>query len=215
MAAVRLACEIAAHDLHRPEGPASDRRGDPRNRRPLAGRRCGGAVRRGHLERRHSRAAVPLLAGRRGPSRARQRNASYHASPCSRCRWPMSALAGCRWAGACASAWRGTATPIWSRICFIAVVGSRRCHGELGRGHAYDMSADRKAIAREAEKSVRRMTAAALRTAPPAAEAPAGEPPLASRNRPDLHGRHGAPRLAALGRAGHNTIPSRAPSPQD
>jgi 1-acyl-sn-glycerol-3-phosphate acyltransferase len=35
-----------------------------------------------------------------------------------------------------------------------------------GEATAYDMSADRKAIAREAEKSVRRMTAAALRAAP-------------------------------------------------
>jgi lyso-ornithine lipid O-acyltransferase len=35
-----------------------------------------------------------------------------------------------------------------------------------GEATAYDMSADRKAIARDAEKSVRRMTAAALRAAP-------------------------------------------------
>jgi 1-acyl-sn-glycerol-3-phosphate acyltransferase len=35
------------------------------------------------------------------------------------------------------------------------------------------MSADRKAIARDAEKSVRRMTAAALRAAPPARATPA------------------------------------------
>ena len=49
-----------------------------------------------------------------------------------------------------------------------------------GEAVAYDMGADRKAIAREAEKSVRRMTAAALRTAPPvgAMSAPASEPPL-------------------------------------
>jgi 1-acyl-sn-glycerol-3-phosphate acyltransferase len=37
-----------------------------------------------------------------------------------------------------------------------------------GEATAYDMSADRKAIARGAEQSVRRMTAAALRAAPPA-----------------------------------------------
>jgi 1-acyl-sn-glycerol-3-phosphate acyltransferase len=37
-----------------------------------------------------------------------------------------------------------------------------------GEAVAYDMSADRKAIARESEKSVRRMTAAALRAAPAA-----------------------------------------------
>ena len=44
-----------------------------------------------------------------------------------------------------------------------------------GEATAYDMSADRKAIARDAEKSVRRMTAAALRAAPPVrAISPAG-----------------------------------------
>jgi 1-acyl-sn-glycerol-3-phosphate acyltransferase len=37
-----------------------------------------------------------------------------------------------------------------------------------GEATAYDMSADRKAIARGAERSVRRMTAAALRATPPA-----------------------------------------------
>src|ERR1700726_764566 len=37
-----------------------------------------------------------------------------------------------------------------------------------GEATAYDLSADRKAIARDAEKSVRRMTAAALRAKPPA-----------------------------------------------
>jgi 1-acyl-sn-glycerol-3-phosphate acyltransferase len=48
-----------------------------------------------------------------------------------------------------------------------------------GEAVAYDMSADRKAIARDAEKSVRRMTTAALRAAPlPATSAPAHEQPL-------------------------------------
>ena len=42
-----------------------------------------------------------------------------------------------------------------------------------GEANAYDMSADRKAIARDAEQSVRRMPAAALRSAPPALESPA------------------------------------------
>src|SRR3977135_3514289 len=42
-----------------------------------------------------------------------------------------------------------------------------------GEAVAYEMSADRKAIARDAEKSVRRMTAAALRGAPPARATPA------------------------------------------
>ena len=42
-----------------------------------------------------------------------------------------------------------------------------------GEATAYDMSADRKAIARDAEKSVRRMTAAALRAAPAVRATPA------------------------------------------
>jgi 1-acyl-sn-glycerol-3-phosphate acyltransferase len=47
-----------------------------------------------------------------------------------------------------------------------------------GEAVAYDMRADRKAIARDAEKSVRRMTAAALRAAPPPTAMPASEAPL-------------------------------------
>jgi hypothetical protein len=43
----------------------------------------------------------------------------------------------------------------------------------------YELCADRKAIARDAEKSVRRMTTAALRAEPlPATSAPAREQPL-------------------------------------
>ena len=42
-----------------------------------------------------------------------------------------------------------------------------------GEATAYDMSANRKTIARDAEKSVRRMTAAALRTPPPVWISPA------------------------------------------
>jgi 1-acyl-sn-glycerol-3-phosphate acyltransferase len=42
-----------------------------------------------------------------------------------------------------------------------------------GEATAYDMGTDRKVIAREAEKSVRRMTAAALRAAPPGRAIPA------------------------------------------
>jgi 1-acyl-sn-glycerol-3-phosphate acyltransferase len=48
-----------------------------------------------------------------------------------------------------------------------------------GEAVAYDISADRKAIARDAEKSVRRMTTAALRATPVSAtSAPAHEQPL-------------------------------------
>ena len=39
MAGVRLACAIAADDLHQPAGPASDRRRDPGNRGSAARRR--------------------------------------------------------------------------------------------------------------------------------------------------------------------------------
>jgi 1-acyl-sn-glycerol-3-phosphate acyltransferase len=48
-----------------------------------------------------------------------------------------------------------------------------------GDAAAYDVSADRKQIARDAEKAVRRMTAGALRAAPPSwpAVAPASTPP--------------------------------------
>ena len=46
-----------------------------------------------------------------------------------------------------------------------------------GEAKAYDMSADRKAIARDAEAAVRRMTSAALRAGPPKSAAlPAAEP---------------------------------------
>jgi len=45
-----------------------------------------------------------------------------------------------------------------------------------GEAIAYDMRADRKAIARDAEHSVRRMTAAALRAAPPGPATPVPEP---------------------------------------
>ncbi|HEY2212693.1 MAG TPA: lysophospholipid acyltransferase family protein [Bradyrhizobium sp.] len=47
-----------------------------------------------------------------------------------------------------------------------------------GEAVAYDLSADRKAIARDAEKSVRRMTVAALRAASPARAAPVLEQQL-------------------------------------
>jgi lyso-ornithine lipid O-acyltransferase len=47
-----------------------------------------------------------------------------------------------------------------------------------GEATAHDIGADRKAIARDAEKSVRRMTTAALRAAPPGRAAPAREQPL-------------------------------------
>jgi lyso-ornithine lipid O-acyltransferase len=46
-----------------------------------------------------------------------------------------------------------------------------------GEAVAYDMRADRKAITRDAEKSVRRMTAAALRPVPPPRMAPANQQP--------------------------------------
>jgi len=45
-----------------------------------------------------------------------------------------------------------------------------------GEAVAYDITADRKAIARDSEKSVRRMTAAALRPALPVRPHPAPPP---------------------------------------
>jgi 1-acyl-sn-glycerol-3-phosphate acyltransferase len=53
-----------------------------------------------------------------------------------------------------------------------------------GDAAAYDISADRKQIARDAEKAVRRMTAAALRAAPPSR--PSGAPaPIPPRHLPE------------------------------
>jgi 1-acyl-sn-glycerol-3-phosphate acyltransferase len=75
-------------------------------------------------------------------------------------------------------AWYGDADLIPHLLAVLAS-GAVDVTVSWGEATAYDMSADRKAIAREAEKSVRRMTAAALRAAPPvrAAPAPAHELP--------------------------------------
>lgn len=71
-------------------------------------------------------------------------------------------------------AWYGDADLIPHLLCVLAS-GAIDVSVSWGEAVAYDMSADRKAIARDAEKSVRRMTVAALR--PPSACAPAGEQP--------------------------------------
>ncbi|MGZ3329532.1 MAG: lyso-ornithine lipid O-acyltransferase [Xanthobacteraceae bacterium] len=63
-------------------------------------------------------------------------------------------------------AWYGDADLI-PHLARVLASGAVDVTVSWGEAIAYDMSADRKAIAREAEKSVRRMTAAALRAAPP------------------------------------------------
>ncbi len=66
-------------------------------------------------------------------------------------------------------AWYGDAELI-PHLAQVLAAGAVDVTVSWGEAVAYDMSADRKAIAREAEKSVRRMTAAALRAAPPRAD---------------------------------------------
>jgi lyso-ornithine lipid O-acyltransferase len=63
-------------------------------------------------------------------------------------------------------AWYGDADLMPHLACVLAS-GAVDVTVSWGEAIAYDMSADRKAIAREAEQSVRRMTTAALRAAPP------------------------------------------------
>jgi lyso-ornithine lipid O-acyltransferase len=64
-------------------------------------------------------------------------------------------------------AWYGDAD-LMPHLARVLASGAVDVTVSWGEATAYDISADRKAIAREAEKSVRRMTAAALRAAPPA-----------------------------------------------
>ena len=63
-------------------------------------------------------------------------------------------------------AWYGDADLI-PHLARVLASGAVDVTVSWGEAIAYDMSADRKTIAREAEKSVRRMTAAALRASPP------------------------------------------------
>ena len=64
-------------------------------------------------------------------------------------------------------AWYGDADLI-PHLLQVLASGAVDVTVSWGEAVAYDISADRKTIAREAETSVRRMTAAALRAAPPA-----------------------------------------------
>lgn len=70
-------------------------------------------------------------------------------------------------------AWYGDADLI-PHLARVLASGAVDVTVSWGEAVAYDMSADRKAIARDAEQSVRRMTATALRSAP-AAPDPASE----------------------------------------
>jgi lyso-ornithine lipid O-acyltransferase len=69
-------------------------------------------------------------------------------------------------------AWDGDAD-LMPHLASVLASGAVDVTVSWGEAIAYDMSADRKAIAREAEQSVRRMTTAALRAAPPAMPAAA------------------------------------------
>ena len=69
-------------------------------------------------------------------------------------------------------AWYGDAD-LMPHLARVLAAGAVDVTVSWGEAVAYDISADRKAIAREAEKSVRRMTAAALRAAPERAAPPA------------------------------------------
>jgi 1-acyl-sn-glycerol-3-phosphate acyltransferase len=66
-------------------------------------------------------------------------------------------------------AWYGDAELI-PHLLSVLASGAVDVTVSWGEAVAYDMSADRKAIARDAERSVRCMTAAALRAAPPVPE---------------------------------------------
>lgn len=72
-------------------------------------------------------------------------------------------------------AWYGDAELIPHLLAVLAS-GAVEVTVSWGEAVAYDMSADRKAITRDAERSVRRMTAAALRHAPAAQPLAAGRP---------------------------------------
>ena len=69
-------------------------------------------------------------------------------------------------------AWYGDAD-LMPHLLHVLSSGAVDVTVSWGEAVAYEMSADRKAIARDAEKSVRRMTAAALRGAPAARATPA------------------------------------------
>ncbi len=67
-------------------------------------------------------------------------------------------------------AWYGDAD-LMPHLARVLASGAVDVTVSWGEAIAYDISADRKAIAREAENSVRRMTAAVLRAVPPVAPA--------------------------------------------
>ena len=71
-------------------------------------------------------------------------------------------------------AWYGDAE-LMPHLARVLASGAVDVTVSWGEAIAYDISADRKAIAREAEKSVRRMTAAALRATPPVTPAASGQ----------------------------------------
>jgi hypothetical protein len=87
-------------------------------------------------------------------------------------------------------AWYGDADLI-PHLFAVLASGAIDVTVSWGEATAYDMSADRKAIARDAEKSVRRMTAAALRAGPSARVRPAHPATGRCPNPPEAHMGHG------------------------
>ena len=74
-------------------------------------------------------------------------------------------------------AWYGDAD-LMPHLARVLASGAIDVTVSWGEAVACDVNADRKAIARDAEKSVRRMTAAALRAGPPVTPAPVPDQPL-------------------------------------
>jgi lyso-ornithine lipid O-acyltransferase len=74
-------------------------------------------------------------------------------------------------------AWYGDADLI-PHLLQVLASGAVDVTVSWGEATGYDTGADRKAIARDAEKSIRRMTTTALRAATPGRAAPAHEPPV-------------------------------------
>ena len=108
---VGITAEAAAHGVRRSRAPPPDRRRHRRDRQAARRRHLGGAVRGRHIERRQSRAAVPLGADRRHQARGRAGDvvAARPAFSFSRCRSATPACTAFRWAASTARWSPGTA----------------------------------------------------------------------------------------------------------
>ncbi len=138
MAGIGLACKTAADDLHQPAGPASDRRRDPGDRGSVARHALGNTTHHTHVTVQPMSLAYVGFGGVPMGRGLRER-----------------------------VAWYGDVELV-PHLLGVLASGAVDVTVSWGEATAYDMSADRKAIARGAEQSVRRMTAAALRATSPA-----------------------------------------------